>query len=190
MFLLSPSGPWQSYSLFFIVLPLFSWCLSVNIYCILEKKVWVIARQDVRETYGRCSFAGFLFFYFFYAIWPCMLSVQCIISQTAIDRATAVLSLCWPSPRHWTYELGYREQHQWVGQRLWLFRKTAIGQLWPHKGWILCQVGTSGLPLSAVVWTRTSWNHKPPFHLLMDMARKYIDLYTYIYIYMCVYVHT
>lgn len=25
-----------------------------------------------------------------------------------IDWATAVLSLCWPTPRHWTYELAYR----------------------------------------------------------------------------------
>jgi len=45
-----------------------------------------------------------------------------------INRATAVLNLCWPTPRHWTYELAYTEQCQQVGLRRQV-RKTAIGQL-------------------------------------------------------------
>lgn len=156
--------------------------------------MWVIARQEVG-----CSddaVCWLFVFLLFYAIWPCMLSVQCIISQTAIDRATAVLRLCWLTQRHWTYELAYREQHLWVGQRLRV-RKTAIGQLWPltdSRRLVYYDLNAVrlGRPACRSVQSSQLGHHgiTSPLHLLMDMARKYIDLYTYIYIYMCVYVHT
>lgn len=54
------------------------WCLSVNRYYILETKNsdWAGSRMC-----GRRSFLAFCFL-LFYAIWPCMLSVQCMIYQT------------------------------------------------------------------------------------------------------------
>lgn len=65
----------------------------------------------------------FFFFLLFYATWPCMLSVQCIISQTALNRATAVLS---SAGQHG--DIGPMNSCQWVVQRLQV-RRTLIGQL-------------------------------------------------------------
>lgn len=148
MFLLSPFGPWQSsltVSFFLFVLPLFSWCLSVNIQCILEKMC-----EWVGGTYGRRSSLAFCFvFLLFYAIWPCMLSVQCIISQTA---STGLLQFWVSAGRHrgtGPNELAHAEGRHWVRQRLQV-RKTAIGQLWLILRPERCQVRASDLPLGAV----------------------------------------
>lgn len=62
--------------------------------------MWVRVQQETAagEACGRLFVRFFLFIFppaFFYAIWPCMFSVQCIISQTAL---TGLLQFgdCWP----------------------------------------------------------------------------------------------
>lgn len=86
-----------------------------------------------------CVFFFFFFIYFFllfYATWPCMLSVQCIISQTALNRATAVLS---SAGQHG--DIGPMNSCQWVVQRLQV-RRTLIGQLWLKVlTWVLSASG-------------------------------------------------
>lgn len=57
-----------------------------------------------------CWLFCFVFFLLFYALWPCMLSVQCIISQTA---STGLLQFGVSAGRHRgtgpTNELAYAE---------------------------------------------------------------------------------
>lgn len=74
------------------------WCLSVNRYYILEKKV---TGQEVGEMCGRRSFLAFCFL-LFYAIWPCMISVQYMILSDCINRVTAgTEALDLLSSHHW-----------------------------------------------------------------------------------------
>lgn len=115
------------------------------------------------------------FFTFFNAIWPCMLNVQCIISQTAL---TGLLQFCFCLFCYWVFfffsfffwDLPAKQDalDLWarvsVQDKRLRVRRTAVGQLWPplvHKGW---KPSGSGRPACRPVQSSkpTSWNYKVP----------------------------
>lgn len=130
----------------------------------------------------------FCFFLLFYATWPCMLSVQCIISQTALHRATAVLS---SAGQH--RDIGPMSSCQWVGQRLQV-RRTLIGQLWLKVlTWALS--GSGSPAVRSLQSSKLTWNYKPPPPFTSSWTRQkiYRFIYTYTYacvcMYMCIYAY-
>lgn len=107
-----------------------------------------------------------------------MFSVQWIISQTA---STGLLQSGASSGPH----QGTGPNELACTQRQKDCPRSAL-----TSSWLILwrdQVGTPRLPLGAIV---SNWDNVKPqisFHLLMDMARKYIDFYTYICVY--IYIH-
>lgn len=153
--------------------------------------MWV-RKSDVCTT----QFSGFLVvvfcfvFLLFYAIWPCMLSVQCIISQTAL---TGLLQFWVSAGRHrGTGPMSLRQQ---VGQNLQV-RKTAIGQLWPPltDGYYELNAVGSGRPACCSMQSLKLGHHgttTPNPHFFMDSKKiyRFIYIYIHIYVYICVCVY-
>ncbi len=142
-------------------------------------------RTDVRTT----QFAGFLFCFFTFLCYLAV-HVKCTVYHFSdcINRATAVLSLCWPTPRHWTYELACTGGTKAAGQKGCRSERLRL----VSSDWY-CDLNAVrlGRPACRSVQSSKLGHHgiTNPFHLFMDMARKYIDLYAYIHRYVCIYTY-
>lgn len=182
MFLLSPFAPWQSYSLFFF-LSFYFFVALVSYYLMYTGKG--VCEPETRRD-GRSLLA---FFCLFFKLFLCYLAVhvKCTVYHFSDCITAEVLSLCWPRHRGtgpnelrlhraWKRLAGQKDCHWSALTSSWLILLT-----WMQSGWDARPAARCGR------LNRDNVEPQTPFHLLVDMARKYIDLYTYICVY--IYIH-
>lgn len=120
---------------------------------------------------GWCFVFSFYFFLFFFFTFLCYLAVhvKCTVYHFSdcIKQGYCSAELCWPTRRHWTYELLSVGSTKAAGQKD--FDWSALTESFDLS--TVC-FGISGSLLIAVVITDIMDLHPPPppFHLFMDKA--------------------